>query len=130
MEVPASTNSIIAFSAGAPRRAGIRADTPALGNRNAVPFDQCNRWLRHAAQSLLPDPGSRTGRYKNTRQLGLLLLSERDRRVRQHRPPVLGQPGQTRRFYSFDFPTRFPTELLTTGWEMAGLDGRRLVKNA
>jgi hypothetical protein len=21
------------------------------------------------------------------------------------------------------FPTRFPTELLTTGWEMAGLDG-------
>ena len=28
------------------------------------------------------------------------------------------------------FPTRFPTELLTTGWEMAGLDGWRLVKNA
>ena len=33
-------------------------------------------------------------------------------------------------FASPIFPTRFPTELLTTGWEMAGLDGRRLVKNA
>lgn len=28
------------------------------------------------------------------------------------------------------FPTRFPTELLTTGWEMAGLNGWWLVENA
>ena len=28
-----------------------------------------------------------------------------------------------RNYSEHDFPTRFPTELLTTGWEMAGLDG-------
>ena len=109
MEVPASTNSIIAFSAGAPRRAGIRADTPALGNRNAVPFDQCSRWLRHAAQSLLPNPGSRTGRFKNTEQLGLLLLSKHDPRVRRHPPLVIGQSVQTQRFLQIRFfPPDFP----------------------
>lgn len=28
------------------------------------------------------------------------------------------------------FPARFPTELLTTGWERAGSDAWRLAKNA
>ena len=77
------------------RRAGIRADTPASSNRNTVPFYQCSRWLRHAAQSLLSNPGSKIGSYKNTQQLGLLLLSERDPRVRRHPPLVIGQSGQT-----------------------------------
>ena len=36
-------------------------------------------------------------------------------------PLAIDKSGRARN--SSDFPTRFPTELLTTGWEMTRLDG-------
>jgi hypothetical protein len=48
-----------------------------------------------------------------------IFLSERNTRVRRQPPTGPRVVGLDRRFFVVPiFPTRFPTELLTTGWEM------------
>jgi hypothetical protein len=97
-----------------------------LGSQNFLEWGFVGpRFNGYAPAFFCPSPSHRVdGRSLTIEHTGYV------RGVGPRRPFVIGQSGQIQPFSNPIFPTRFPTELLTTGWEMAGLDGWRLVKNA